>query len=50
MWLLLEGEGVLHPFLVVSVWEIFSGVCTAGFLSVCCGFGSLDAYLVSNCL
>ena len=42
MWLLLEGQAVLHPVLVVSVGEVFSGVSTSGFLSRCCCFGRLD--------
>jgi hypothetical protein len=29
MWLLLEGQAVLHPVLVVSVGEVFSGVSTS---------------------
>jgi hypothetical protein len=40
--LLLEGQGVLLPVLVVSLWEIFTGVCTTGFLSRGCSFGGLD--------
>jgi hypothetical protein len=42
MWLLLERQAVLHPVLVVSVGEVFSGVSTSGFLSRCCCFGRLD--------
>jgi hypothetical protein len=39
---LLPSEGMLHPFLVITVWVILSCVGTTGFLSVCCSFGGLD--------
>lgn len=41
MWLLLEGEGVLHPLLVVSLGVVLSGVCATRFLSRGGGGGSL---------
>jgi len=40
--LLLEGDGVLHPFLIVSLWIILTGVCSTRFLAVDGGFGSLN--------
>jgi hypothetical protein len=40
--LLLPGEGVLHPVLVVTVREILTGVGTTGFLADGGGFGGLD--------
>ena len=44
---LLEGQTVLHPFLVVSVGVIFSGVCSSGLFSCgCCGGGLRAVKLV----
>jgi len=40
--LLLPGECVLHPVLVITVGVVLTGVGTAGFLTVGGGFGGLD--------
>jgi hypothetical protein len=46
--LLLEGQGVLLPVLVVSLWVIFTGVCTTGFLSRGGSFGGLDTRIIMS--
>jgi hypothetical protein len=43
MRLLLPGKRVLHPVLVVAIWEIFAGVRAARFFAIGCRFGGLDA-------
>jgi hypothetical protein len=43
VWFLLPCERVLHPVDIVTVGEIFAGVGAAGFLSLRCSFGGLDA-------
>ena len=38
---LLEGQRMLHPFLIVSLGEVFSRVRTTRFLACCCCGGCL---------
>lgn len=45
--LLLEGEGVLHPGLVVTFGVVLTGVGATGFLAVGGGLGGLGTTLVS---
>lgn len=45
--LLLEGQGVLHPVLVVSVGEVLAGVGTTRLLTVGSGNGRLGATSLS---
>ena len=51
MRLLLEGEGVLHPFLIITLGEVLTGVSTSGFLSVGGSGGGLStkSSIVSIC-
>lgn len=44
--LLLEGQGVLHPVLVVSLGVVLAGVCATRFLSGGGGLGSLNAKIL----
>ena len=41
MGLLLEGQGVLHPLIVVTLGEVLAGVGTTGLLAVGGGLGGL---------
>jgi len=45
--LLLEGQGVLHPFLVISLGVVLSRMSAAGFLSCSGCLGGLDTSNVS---
>ena len=45
---LLEGEGVLHPILIISLGVIFARVGTARFLSVGGSNSSLRTTVVST--
>ena len=36
VWSFLPGQGVLHPILVIAVWEVFSRVCTTRLLPIGC--------------
>jgi hypothetical protein len=40
--LLLEGERMLHPLLIVTIREILACVCTTRLLSGCCCIGRLN--------
>ena len=42
VWCLLEGERVLHPVLVVPIWEIFTCMSTTRFFAVSSGHCSLS--------
>ena len=44
---LLEGERVLHPVLVVPIWEIFTCMSPTRFFAVSGGDGSLSPVIVS---
>ena len=45
---LLEGQGMLHPFLIVALWVVFAGVCSAGLFAIGRGNGGLIAVVIGE--
>ncbi len=47
MRLLLEGQSMFHPFVVISLGEVFSGMGAAGFLAIGGCYGGLCSVSMS---